>query len=95
MGGIFGGLALSSKSAANCPNKVCSPQAWRELDSAKSRADASTVGFVVAGTAFATGIVTWWLWPESRSKRELTGNANHIAPWFAPGIAGGSLVMGF
>lgn len=52
-GGITGGLALSK--AGDCPNKVCDTQS--DLDSAKSMATVSTIGFSVGIAGVAVGTI--------------------------------------
>ncbi|HYQ04098.1 MAG TPA: PEGA domain-containing protein [Polyangiaceae bacterium] len=52
-GGITGGIAISK--AGNCPNKVCDTQS--DLDSAKSMATISTIGFSVGIAGVAVGTI--------------------------------------
>jgi len=53
VGSVTGGLALSK--ASDCPNKVCATQS--DLDSAKSMATVSTIGFGVGIVGVAVGTV--------------------------------------
>lgn len=52
-GGITGGLAMSK--ASDCPNKVCDSQS--DLDSAKTMATLSTIGFSVGIAGVAVGTI--------------------------------------
>jgi hypothetical protein len=53
VGGITGGLAMSK--ASDCPNKVCDTQS--DLDSAKTMATVSTIGFSVGIAGVAVGTI--------------------------------------
>jgi hypothetical protein len=60
VGGIFGGLAASAKSAleGECPGNVCpAGKPTDDLAGARSKAAISTIGIAVGGAALATGIV--------------------------------------
>src|SRR6478735_4923183 len=55
VGGVTGALALSK--ASDCPNKVCESQS--DLDSAKTMATISTIGFSVGVAGVAVGTILW------------------------------------
>lgn len=63
-GGITGGLAMSK--ASDCPNKVCENQS--DLDSAKTMATISTIGFSVGIAGAAVGTILL-LTGNSRSEK--------------------------
>jgi hypothetical protein len=58
-GSVFGGLALSKKSdlMSACGGTACPPSQRGAFDDAKTFANLSTVGFVVAGITAAVGVV--------------------------------------
>jgi hypothetical protein len=65
VGGISGGLALSK--ASDCPNKVCESES--DLNSAKTMATISTIGFGVGIAGVAVGTILL-----------LTGNSSSEKP---------------
>jgi hypothetical protein len=58
IGTTFGIVAANQKSDATdlCAGKICSPSGWDKLSSAKTSADISTVGFLVAGAAAGVAV---------------------------------------
>jgi hypothetical protein len=92
VGGVTGGLAFSK--ASDCPNKVCETQS--HLDSAKTMATISTIGFGVGIAGVAVGTILL-LTGSSSSEKVATvpkpGPAAKLAlrPWFGVSSVG---VMG-
>jgi hypothetical protein len=71
VGSIAGISAISHKNAAKkgCVDGSCPPSTWSDLDSARSMATISTVGFVVGAIGFAAGIGAFLL-DDKPSHRE-------------------------
>jgi len=88
VGGITGGLALSK--AGDCPNKQCETQS--DLDSAKTMATISTIGFGVgiAGVAVGTILLLTGGSSSEKSARAQPAPAPKFAmqPWFGLTSAG-------
>lgn len=63
LGALFGGLALGSKSSANCEAGFCDATA---LDRARAQATVSTVGFVVGGVLAAAGVTLVLVAPRGK-----------------------------
>ncbi|HET7541908.1 MAG TPA: PEGA domain-containing protein [Polyangiaceae bacterium] len=88
VGGITGGLALSK--AGDCPNKLCETQS--DLDSAKTMATVSTIGFGVgiAGVAAGTILLLTSSSHSEKSARAQPARAPKFAmqPWFGLTSAG-------
>jgi hypothetical protein len=88
VGGITGALAFGK--AGDCPNKVCKTQS--DLDSAKSMATVSTIGFGVGIVGVAVGTVL--LLTGSHSSEAPAAAAAHssrklaVSPWFGLNSAG-------
>jgi hypothetical protein len=89
VGGITGALAFSK--AADCPNKVCETQS--DLDSAKSMATISTVGFGVGIAGVAVGTIL--LLTGKNSSETASPRAKHqpapklaVHPWFGVSSVG-------
>lgn len=63
VGGVAGGLSLSRGSAAkeNCVGNACPESARNDLDSARSWATISNIGFAVAGVSAVVGVVGLFL----------------------------------
>ncbi|MBW2455604.1 MAG: hypothetical protein JRI68_13885 [Deltaproteobacteria bacterium] len=59
VGGITGGMAAgkSSELDQDCPNKVCPPDRESDIDTMKTLAHSSTVGFVVGGLGVGLGVM--------------------------------------
>jgi len=76
-GAITGGLAMSK--ASDCPNKVCESQS--DLDSAKSMATVSTIGFSVGIAGVAVGTIL--LLTGNHSSEKATRTEERPAPKFA------------
>jgi len=75
VGGITGALAL--RKASDCPNKVCESQS--DLDSAKTMATISTIGFSVGVAGVAVGTILWL----TGSSSDRPAQAKGLAPQFA------------
>ncbi len=88
MGGVTGLLMLSKQSdlTASCPNRVCGPSKYGELDTANLFATLSTVGFIVGGIGVAVGVVA--LLVGKPSAPEPAPAAARVVPWIGPGTAG-------
>ena len=83
LGGITGGLALSK--ASDCPNKVCENQS--DLDSAKTMATISTIGFGVGIAGVAVGTILLLTGSGSSEKVAASPKPRTVAkvelqPWF-------------
>jgi hypothetical protein len=68
-GGITGLMAMSKKSSLECPDEKCPPAEHDKLDSAKTLATVSTIGFGVGVAGAAVGVVLL-----------VTGNKSEAAP---------------
>lgn len=68
-GSVTGLMAMSKKSSLDCPDKHCSPAEHDTLDSAKTLATVSTIGFGVGLAGAAVGVVLL-----------MTGNKTEAAP---------------
>jgi len=88
MGGVTGLLLLSKQSdlTASCPNRVCGPSKYGELDSANLFATLSTVGFIVGGVGVAVGVVALLI--GKPASPEPAPAAAHVVPWIGPSGAG-------
>lgn len=90
LGGVFGGLAMSSKSELGklCPNNAC-PQGKGQdtLASAKTKGLVSSVGFGVGGAALATGVVLFVLSARGSAPKQ-DEQKTSLVPALAPGFAG-------
>lgn len=76
VGGITGFLALSKKSDLDCQGTHCPPSQNDKLDSAKSMATVSTVGFGVGIVGVGLGVVLLL----TNSGTASTTSAHHVAP---------------
>jgi hypothetical protein len=67
VGGVFGALALSSKSTLDgaCSNNVCPRSMQDTHDELTRNATISTIGFVVGASVAAIGLALY-LWPKSK-----------------------------
>ena len=70
VGGIFGGLALSSLSTANgeCPShSACSPKAISDRSTTLTYGNVSTVAFVAGGVLLAGGLTVYFTAPKDHT----------------------------
>jgi hypothetical protein len=97
LGAVFGGLASSDASKAKddatlCPDKRCSPAGRDIIDSAGTKADASTALLVVGGAIAATGAVLLAVSLTGASNQEQPEKSAPakavLAPAFGLGCAG-------
>ena len=98
VGGIFGGLALGSKSTLTkeCPNSVCNTQAGKDARaSAGTQALVSTVSLSVGGAALATGVVLFVLSTRGGAPKSDDAPKTSLVPSFGPGGGGLTLVGSF
>lgn len=88
-GGITGGMALQKKSNLDCPDNHCAGTQKDDLDSAKSLALVSTLGFAVGIPAVAVGTVLL-LTSSSSEKKAAKQQPRHFAakPYFGATSAG-------
>lgn len=100
VGGIFGGLAVSSQSKekSDCSTSACpNPgQATSDYNSATQDATASTIGFIAGGVLVAAGAVFWLTAPRAESAPASPAAARprvRVAPSVA-GRSGGVVVLG-
>lgn len=85
VGSVFGFRALSKKSDADkhCSGSECTSQAGVDaLDSARSAATVSTVGFLVGGALAATGLILYLTSPRDQATTGL-----YLSPAASPGAA--------
>jgi hypothetical protein len=71
VGSVTGIMAISAESdlSKECGDaKKCKPALQDDLDSAKTKATISTVGFIVAGVGVAVGIVGFFVQPKTEAK---------------------------
>lgn len=90
VGGVTGLAALSHKNSAarSCVNGECPPSTFRDLDSARSFATISTVGFVVGAVGFAVGASALLLREQPRAP---VARTVRVVPDVGP--RGGSLTI--
>jgi hypothetical protein len=91
VGAVTGIMAVSKQSTlqGECANKNCGPSSYTDLDSARTLATVSDVGFAVAGVGAAVAVVSLVIGhravepappaPESRL---------HVVPWIGAGAGG-------
>ena len=88
VGGITGALAFGK--ASDCPNKVCKTQS--DLDSAKSMATVSTIGFGVGIVGVAVGTILLLTGNKSEAPPAQAGahppRQLAVQPWFGVNAAG-------
>jgi hypothetical protein len=74
VGGITGMMAVAHKNAAarDCVDGKCPPSTWDDLDSARSLAAVSTVGFVVGAVGLGVGTSFLLLHDEPKAARAAT-----------------------
>jgi hypothetical protein len=65
-GVVAGGLAFAQKSSVdrNCPDRVCNAEGRSALDTARTEALVSNVGFAVGLLGVAAARVVWFAWPS-------------------------------
>jgi len=86
-GGVTGALMLSQQSSLSnsCPNHVCPPSQYGNLDTANMLATISTVTFIVGGVGVAAGIIALIAGKPSAPAPATQGS---IEPWVGLGSAG-------
>jgi hypothetical protein len=91
-GGVTGMMAVSHKSAAarGCVDDKCPPSTWDDLDSARSMAVASTVGFAVGAVGLAIG-TSFLLLGDEPSTGKSDGRVSGLSVTPDLGGRGGSL----
>lgn len=97
VGAVFGGLATSDLGKADplCPEKRCNPAGFAFVESAETKALASTIGFGVGALALGAGVV---LFLVSRSPAKEPGPSAArvwLVPSFGPRAHGASIVGSF
>jgi hypothetical protein len=93
VGGVFGGLAIKEKGTADplCPNKSCNAEGFGHIETAQSRALASSVLIGVGAAAIGTSVV---LFVVSRGSSTKTSTES---AWLVPTVgpqSGGAMVVG-
>lgn len=85
-GGVTGALMLAKQSSLSttCPNHVCPPAAYGDLDTANMLATTSTIAFIVGGVGVAAGIVALIAGKPSAPAPTQAS----IEPWVGLGWAG-------
>lgn len=96
VGAATGGVASSGKSDVDklCPNKTCNTQAGKDkLDSTKTMATVSTVGFIAGGVLAAAGGTMIIVSVVTKKKKPVDEKptAVHFVPSFGPQGGGGML----
>lgn len=93
LGGVFGGLAVGEKNAADplCPEKACNAEGFAHIETAKSRALISSVGIGVGAAAVGTGVVLFFLARSSSPKT--TPEKALFVPTVGPQSAG-AMILG-
>lgn len=98
-GGVFGGLAMSERNKADplCPNKKCSKEGFDLIETAKTKALVSTLGFGVGAAALGAGVTLFFLSRPSSSESEKAPSspAARILPALGPGGAGFAVLGSF
>lgn len=89
VGGVTGALTLSEAGTvkAQCANGICDPIAKSDLESARSLATISTIGFAVAGVGAVCGVVGLLL-PKTKPESALHSSSQRSAVWVGPGSVG-------
>jgi hypothetical protein len=88
VGSVFGLMAKSKWSSANCQNGICPTQGQQDdSTSAKGLATVGTVGFAVGGALLATGAVLYFTAPSGDSAKASLS----VAP--TAGTDGGGLLV--
>ena len=87
VGSATGILAFSKASAVKraCDGSTCPRSVDSDLQSGRTLATVSTIGFVVAGVGAATGVMGWVLGGRARSPALAAGA---FRPWVGPGSVG-------
>jgi hypothetical protein len=82
VGSIAGLLAISHKNAAatDCVDGECPPSTWDDLDSARSLATVSTVGFVVGIVGLAAGASALLLREEPKAAKRVVRVTPDLGP---------------
>jgi len=93
LGGVFGGLAIGEKNAAepDCPEKSCNDAGFAHIETAKSRALISSVGIGVGAAAVGAGVVLFFVSRSSSPK------AAPEKAWFVPTVGpqgAGAMILG-
>jgi hypothetical protein len=87
VGAVTGLLMLSKQSdlSTTCPNHVCGPSRYGDLDSANALATTSTVAFVVGGVGVVVGVVALLVGKPSATTAPARAA---VQPWIGAGTAG-------
>lgn len=94
VGSVFGGLALGKRSTldSTCPpdKSRCPAGSQGDIDSLKSLATGSTVGFAIGGAALVTGVIVLVASksPTTTGKNEQPSRRVSIEPTIGPGSIG-------
>lgn len=93
VGGVFGGLAMTEKDAADplCPNKSCNAEGFAHIETAQSRALVSSISVGVGAAAVATSVVLFIISRPSGAK------TTQEKAWFVPTVGpqnAGAMVVG-
>lgn len=92
VGGVSGILSISNKSDADasCRDSKCPPQAYDSLDSAKTWATVSTIGFITAGVGVGVAAIGYFVLGKKPASTQTGSNGStvRISPWISAGGAG-------
>ncbi len=85
--GVTGVLMLAKQSdlSNTCPNHVCAPSKYSDLDAANTLATISTVGFIVGGVGVAVGVIALLVGKPSVAQTQTQAT---VQPWIGAGAAG-------
>jgi hypothetical protein len=95
VGAVTGLMALNKQSAlqGECANKQCGPSSYTDLDSARTFAIVSDVGFGVAGVGAAVAIVSLVIGHRTDEPAPPVSESRlPVVPWIGAGAGG---VMGW
>ena len=91
-GSVAGALSMSKKStlSGECPNHVCGPSAYSDLDSANTLATVSDIAFAAAGAGVAVVVVSLFVGHDVATEPAAaeTPTALRVVPWLGLGAGG-------
>jgi len=88
VGSVAGGLSLSktNKAKESCQDNLCRPEAQDDIDSAKTFATVSNIGFAVGGAGIVLGVVG--LLTSGKKEAPVSGSAARVRPAVGLGFVG-------
>jgi hypothetical protein len=90
VGSVAGLVSLSKTSSikSGCSGHVCPSSQASNIDSAKSAATISNVGFAFAIVGAAAGVVGYLLWRGEQNAAPPAQSGLRVRPWLGPGSGG-------